>query len=702
MCIVLFTTTHPDYALVLIDNRDEYILRPTSRPHWWTHGTSGRKVLSSRDLQRAEKGTWLGLTDDGFLAVLTNYREMIVDDTKHPVHGVKSRGGMVTAWLGGLPEESVTDGVHHLVKDGGVKGVGGFSMVCGKLRKKSQGIAIVSNRCGGVDDVPIVAKERGEIWGLSNAAFEASGTGEEWPKIRLGKELLTEVISESVSKKSSQEELITGLFSVLSKDTLPANDGNTSFIEYINQLKHSIFIPPIGDEVHRTAMNEAMAKGRAEWATDDQAAAEELAIEGRPDPSPSPMMGFETGLYGTQRQTVVLVDWEGNVTMVERALWDGNGNEVPRGEGDLKFEFKINGWDDETSEGLTAEATTIPTTMETIHAEQDVKGHIGTRRPTTAKLLSKPKRKRPTISGPIGPIKNSRGPDFIRSEQFVIVPGIKDCSSTESLFDKGVAEAQKTTRRISASFQKQGPPSSQPTTAKSDFNATTSCQTKLPRRLPMTLSMTSATKACLDTIQQDENVPPPDHGVLSPPKSTTLPKSQLPKSRTMSVLTDIKSSISRPSLVSRSANPRAFGSSSRKTSFSSRIRLPRPSLTSLSRSSRSTTPEPSQQLLPGQINTAQPSAYWSGRFMALHDRFLAENDDSRCRRVFHRLDSCCITDEARRSLHDWQQTYARRNGRPGLLPEGGCMQEKGMMNRIFGGGMRKSEARSLSALRGSL
>lgn len=356
MCIVLFTTTHPDYALVLIDNRDEYILRPTSRPHWWTHGTSGRRVLSARDLQRAEKGTWLGLTDDGFLAVLTNYREMIVDDTKHPVHGVKSRGGMVTAWLGGVPEESVTDGVHHLVKDGGVKGVGGFSMVCGKLRKKSQGIAIVSNRCGGVDDVPIVAKERGEIWGLSNAAFEASGTGEEWPKIRLGKELLTEVIIESVSKKLSQEEFITGLFSVLSKDTLPANDGNTSFIEYINQLKHSIFIPPIGDEVHRTAMNEAKAKGRAEWATDDQAAAEELAVEGQPDPSPSPMMGFETGLYGTQRQTVVLVDWEGNVTMVERALWDGNGNEVPRGEGDLKFEFKINGWDDETSEGLAAEA----------------------------------------------------------------------------------------------------------------------------------------------------------------------------------------------------------------------------------------------------------------------------------------------------------------------------------------------------------
>jgi hypothetical protein len=37
--------------------------------------------------------------------------------------------------------------------------------------------------------------------------------------------------------------------------------------------------------------------------------------------------------------------------MVERALWDGNGNAVPKGEGDLKFEFAINGWDDEFCNG---------------------------------------------------------------------------------------------------------------------------------------------------------------------------------------------------------------------------------------------------------------------------------------------------------------------------------------------------------------
>lgn len=343
MCIVLFTTAHPDYALILIDNRDEYILRPTSRPTWWTHAETGRQVLSSRDLQRSEKGTWLGITKDGLLAVLTNYRETDTQDAKHPVSGVKSRGGMVTAWLGGLPDEGVKQGVHQLVKDDGVKGVGGFSMVCGKLRKKNEGIAIVSNRAGNVDEVPMVGIESGEVWGLSNTVFNNT---EKWPKVEVGKRLVKQIVDEAVAKKSNQETLIAGLFSVLDTDTLPVNKPGTSFVEYINQLKHSIFIPPIGDEAHQKSMREAMAKGPAEWATEEQKAVEDLLAEGRPEPNPGTLLGFETGMYGTQRQTVILVDWNGNVTFVERALWDSNGNEIPRGEGDATFKFKIDGWDE--------------------------------------------------------------------------------------------------------------------------------------------------------------------------------------------------------------------------------------------------------------------------------------------------------------------------------------------------------------------
>ncbi|KAK7402399.1 hypothetical protein QQX98_011841, partial [Neonectria punicea] len=206
--------------------------------------------------------------------------------------------------------------------------------------------------------------------------------------------------------------------------------------------------------------------------------------------------------------------------------------------------------------------------METLLPERDVKSHISSRLPTPAKLLARTKRPRPTISGPIGPIKNSRGPDFVRSENLVIVPGIKDCGSDESLLDKEV-EAKKTTRRISASFQKQGPPSSHATIAKSDFNVTAACRESLPQRsppqrLPKTMSLTQATKAWLassssfdlipsfDIIPHDENAPPSPQEAPPPKAPTaTLPKSQLPKSRTMSILTDLKSSISRPSLASR-------------------------------------------------------------------------------------------------------------------------------------------------------
>lgn len=92
MCIVLLTTAHPDYALIVIDNRDEFILRPTSRPHWWSdndkdNNDSAKSILSSRDLQRPEHGTWLGITKAGHFSVLTNFREDSPNDAAHPIAG---------------------------------------------------------------------------------------------------------------------------------------------------------------------------------------------------------------------------------------------------------------------------------------------------------------------------------------------------------------------------------------------------------------------------------------------------------------------------------------------------------------------------------------------------------------------------------------------------------------------------------------
>jgi len=246
MCIVLATTAHPSYAVIILDNRDEFILRPTSRPHWWT--SHRQEILSARDLQRAEQGTWLGITKTGNFAVLTNYRETDTHDTDHPVQGTRSRGGMVTAWLTAPEEESTQDFVHRLLGGEGVKGVGGFSLVCGKLRKRRDSsnelepMAIISNRSGTPDDVPWIGERRGEVYGLSNTCYDDPIA---WPKVEMGKEKLLEAVEENVEADLGEEELVNKLYAVLDTDTLPKQHGE-SFDEFIWQLRKSIFIPPIG------------------------------------------------------------------------------------------------------------------------------------------------------------------------------------------------------------------------------------------------------------------------------------------------------------------------------------------------------------------------------------------------------------------------------------------------------------------------
>ncbi|OLN82354.1 hypothetical protein CCHL11_09772 [Colletotrichum chlorophyti] len=144
------------------------------------------------------------------------------------------------------------------------------------------------------------------------------------------------------------------------------------------------------------------------------------------------------------------------------------------------------------------------------------------------------------------------------------------------------------------------------------------------------------------------------------------------------------------------------------------------------------------------ITTAQPSEYWTGRFISLQDRFLGESlqaqslsifaaahaskstilsqqraayqgrgnlplstttaldrfgsvtnqeanrlseEDNRRLRIFLHLDTLCATPEAQKSLHAWQGAYARRMGREALLPKASSM-EKGLVKRLFSGGRR--------------
>ncbi|KAL8987167.1 MAG: hypothetical protein Q9177_003606, partial [Variospora cf. flavescens] len=158
MCIALFSTAHPDYSLIIINNRDEYLSRPTAPASWWS--SPNDHILGGRDLLRPVQGTWLGITKQGRIAVLTNFREQ-----GQVVQSARSRGAMANAFLM-LDKSSSEDTAafaKNLVEGEGVTGVGGFSLVCGKVGKP---LAVISNRTPSAEGMAWIAKGRDETIGL--------------------------------------------------------------------------------------------------------------------------------------------------------------------------------------------------------------------------------------------------------------------------------------------------------------------------------------------------------------------------------------------------------------------------------------------------------------------------------------------------------------------------------------------------------
>ncbi|MET0332526.1 MAG: NRDE family protein [Dyella sp.] len=94
MCLIAFTwNCHPRWRLLLIGNRDEYHARPSAPASRWDGGSP---IIGGRDLEAG--GTWLGVTDDGRVASVTNRR-----DARLVQHGL-SRGLLPVEYLAGAAD----------------------------------------------------------------------------------------------------------------------------------------------------------------------------------------------------------------------------------------------------------------------------------------------------------------------------------------------------------------------------------------------------------------------------------------------------------------------------------------------------------------------------------------------------------------------------------------------------------------------
>lgn len=269
----------------------------------------------------------MGVTRQGKVAVLTNYREQTADQAS----GVHSRGAIVNSWLTSTPDTPANthDFVQDLVSSSVVNTVGGFSLVCGHV---TEPLAIVSNRASDMDHIAWVATEKGQTRGLSNTQYDDRS----WPKILDGERLTNEAIGAHVAAGEEEDEdaLIGRLLQVLSTDTLPRLSETAQAETSIHLLRHSIFIPVIGrnkqgraaDEIAAACVNDQMNVRETNPGTGTTDALEQT---------------YMSGAYGTQKQTVLLVQHDGRVRYFERTLYDDDVNAIPVGKGDRSFEFRV-------------------------------------------------------------------------------------------------------------------------------------------------------------------------------------------------------------------------------------------------------------------------------------------------------------------------------------------------------------------------
>jgi uncharacterized protein with NRDE domain len=190
MCLVAFALDRSrKFPLVVAANRDEYFERPTARLAWWTPAGGGPAILGGRDLESG--GTWLGLTAQGRLGLLTNLR-----DARLTFDGAPSRGHIVPNWL------SERDPVDKFWMRTAVSGYNGFNLIAADFR---------SGECFWVTNSGVYPRrlERG-VYGLSNAALDTP-----WPKVVFLKNRLLE----SVEHASGVEELAQVLFKALADRT---------------------------------------------------------------------------------------------------------------------------------------------------------------------------------------------------------------------------------------------------------------------------------------------------------------------------------------------------------------------------------------------------------------------------------------------------------------------------------------------------
>ena len=179
------------FPLVVVANRDEFYSRPAARLAWWSTETDSPAILGGRDLDAG--GTWLGLTAQGRLALITNVRDPRRNDPQAP-----SRGRIVPEWL------AARENVDRFWMRTALSGYNGFNLIAADF---AAGECYWASNNGAHPQ----RLERG-VHALSNAGLDTP-----WPKVVALKARLAEAITSC----ETVERLASTLFEALADRSVP-------------------------------------------------------------------------------------------------------------------------------------------------------------------------------------------------------------------------------------------------------------------------------------------------------------------------------------------------------------------------------------------------------------------------------------------------------------------------------------------------
>lgn len=188
MCVVAVAwNAHPKWRLVAAGNRDEYHARASAPLGAWDDGSG---IIAGRDL--VSGGSWIGVSQSGRFAVVTNIR-----DADGPDPAKLSRGALVADWLaeGKLPSELDRFNPFNLIVTGGA------------------GADYLSNRPG-----PLRQSLDSGVHGLSNAIPD-----EHWPR----KDRLMSDLAAWLETAADQPEQ---LLQLLRDESIPDREAQPVFI----------------------------------------------------------------------------------------------------------------------------------------------------------------------------------------------------------------------------------------------------------------------------------------------------------------------------------------------------------------------------------------------------------------------------------------------------------------------------------------